>query len=58
MGILIAFTKNDKAKVKLGGKTLSLLTLTVAIGKCLAERISEEKGGEFGRSRKCSSCLY
>lgn len=44
MGILIAFTKNKKAKVKVGGKTLNLLALTVAISKCLAERISKEKG--------------
>ena len=44
MGILIAFTKNDKVKVKAAGKTLSLLTLTVAISKCLSERISKEKG--------------
>lgn len=43
MGILIAFTKNDKAKVKAAGKTLSLLSLLVAISKCLAERISSEK---------------
>lgn len=44
MGILVAFTKKDKAKVKAVGKTLSLLTLLVAISKCLAERISIEKG--------------
>ena len=44
MGILIAFIKNDKAKVKAAGKTLSLLTLLVAISKCLAERISKENG--------------
>ncbi|MDE6435762.1 MAG: hypothetical protein K2L07_16250 [Lachnospiraceae bacterium] len=44
MGILIAYTKNDKAKVKAVGKTLSLLTLTVAISKCLSERISKKKG--------------
>lgn len=30
--------------VKVVGKTLSLLTLLVAISKCLSERISEEKG--------------
>lgn len=42
--VLIAFTKNGKAKVKAIGKTLNLLTLTVAISKCLAERISKEKG--------------
>ena len=44
MGILIAFTKNDKAKVKVVGKTLSLLSILVAISKCLAERLSKEKG--------------
>lgn len=31
-------------KVKAVGKILNLLTLLVAISKCLAERISEEKG--------------
>lgn len=44
MGIVFAFTKNKKAKVKAVGKTLDLLTLLVAISKCLSERISEEKG--------------
>lgn len=44
MGILIAFTKNQKAKVKAVGQTLDLLTLLVAISKCLSERISSEKG--------------
>ena len=44
MGILIAFTKNGKSNVKAIGKTLNLLTLTVAISKCLTERISKEKG--------------
>lgn len=44
MEILIAFIKSDKAKVKTVGKTLSLLTLTVVISKCLSERISKEKG--------------
>lgn len=43
MGILIAFTKNQKAKIKAVGKTLNLLTLLVAISKYLAERISIEK---------------
>ena len=41
---MIAINKNDKAKVKAVGKTLSLLTLLVAISKCLAEKISKEKG--------------
>lgn len=44
LGILIAFTKNQKAKVKAVGQTLDLLTLLVAISKCLSERISSEKG--------------
>lgn len=44
MGILIAFTKNQKAEIKAMGKTLNLLTLVVAISKYLAERISTEKG--------------
>ena len=44
MGILIAYTKNNKAKVKAVGKTISLLTLLVSISKCLSERISKEKG--------------
>ena len=50
MGILIAFTKNDKAKVKAVGKTLSLLTLAVAISKCLSERISKEKGASLAEA--------
>lgn len=44
MGIVFAYTKNQKAKVKAVGKTLSLLILVVAISKCLSERISKEKG--------------
>lgn len=44
MKIIFAYTKNQKARVKAVGKTLDLLTLIVAISKCLAERISEEKG--------------
>lgn len=44
MGIIYAFTKSKKAKVKAVGKTLELLTLLVAISKYLTERISEEKG--------------
>lgn len=43
MKIIFAYTKNQKAKVKAVGKTLSLLTMLVAISKCLAKRISEEK---------------
>ena len=37
-------SKNKKAKVKAVGKTLDLLTLLVAISKCLTERILEERG--------------
>lgn len=44
MGIVFACSKNKKAKVKAVGKTLDLLTLLVAISKCLTERILEEKG--------------
>lgn len=44
MEIICVYTKNKKAKVKALGKTLNLLTLLVAISKCLAERISQEKG--------------
>lgn len=43
MGIVLAYSKNKKAKVKAVGKTLSLLTLLVAVSKCLSERISKEK---------------
>lgn len=42
--MVFAYTKNQKAKVKAVGKTLSLLMLVVAISKCLTERISQEKG--------------
>ena len=41
--IVFAYTKNQKAKVKVVGKTLSLLALVVAISKCLTEQISKEK---------------
>lgn len=44
MKIIFATLKGEKAKVKAIGKTLNLLTLLVAISKCLAERISAEKG--------------
>lgn len=39
-----ATLKGEKVKVKAIGKTLNLMTLLVAISKCLTERISEEKG--------------
>ena len=42
--IIIAYSKNKKAKTEAVGKTLNLLILLVVISKCLAERISEEKG--------------
>lgn len=44
MEIVFAYTKNQKAKIKSVGKTLSLLTLLVTISKYLSERISKEKG--------------
>ena len=44
MGIVLAYSKNKKAKVKAVGKTLNLMTLLVAVSKCLSERISKEKG--------------
>lgn len=50
MKIIFATLKGEKAKVKAVGKTLSLLTLLVSISKCLAERISEEKGVSLGEA--------
>ena len=44
MGIVFACSKNKNAKVRAVGKILELLTLLIAISKCFAERISEEKG--------------
>lgn len=44
MKVIFATLKCEKAKVKAIGKTLNLMTLLVAISKCLAERISAEKG--------------
>lgn len=44
MGIIFAFSKNKKAKVRAVGKTLDLLILLVAISKYSAERLSEENG--------------
>ena len=44
MKVIFATLKGEKAKVKAIGKTLNLMTLLVAISKCLAERISAEKG--------------
>lgn len=44
MESVFAYSRNKKAKVKAIGKTLNLLSLLIAISKCLAERISKEKG--------------
>ena len=44
MKIVFATTRGEKAKVRAIGKTLNLLTLLIAISKCLTERISKEKG--------------
>lgn len=43
MKVIFATLKREKAKIKAFGKTFDLLTLLVAISKCLVERISEEK---------------
>ncbi|MCI8374839.1 MAG: hypothetical protein HFI29_05300 [Lachnospiraceae bacterium] len=43
-GILFVYCINEKVKMRAVGKTLSLLTLFVSIGKFLAERISKEQG--------------
>ncbi len=43
MGIIVAYLKNKKAKVKVISNTLNSLTLLVTISKLLAARISEEK---------------
>lgn len=40
--MIFATLKGEKAKVKVIGKTLNLLTLLVAINKCLAENIRRE----------------
>lgn len=44
MKIIFATLKGKNAKVKSVGKTLDLMTLLVAISKCLSERISKERG--------------
>lgn len=41
--IILAFVKNKKARVKATGEMINLLTLLIAISKCLAEKLSEEK---------------
>jgi len=43
MGIIIAFTKNKKGKIRAVGKTLNLLSILVFTSKFLAERIAKEK---------------
>lgn len=43
MGILFAYSKKQRAKVKAVGKTVDIFALFVAIGKCLTERILKEK---------------
>lgn len=40
----------QKVKVKMIGKTANLLTITVAVCRFVAERISEEKGVELNES--------
>ncbi len=44
MGIILSYSKKEKAKVKAMGSTLGLLALLVSISKYLTERISTEKG--------------
>lgn len=44
MEIIFASIKGEKAKVRAIGKTINLLTLFIAISKCLAARISKENG--------------
>lgn len=43
MGIIVAYSKKNKAKIKIISNTLNSLKLLVAISKLLAARISEEK---------------
>lgn len=50
MGIMFAILKNERTKVKALGRTLNLLALLVAMSKCLAERISKEKGIDIGEA--------
>lgn len=44
LGFMVMYSRKENAKVKAAGRTLGLLTLLVAAGKCLAERVSNEKG--------------
>lgn len=46
-----ATLKDEKAKVKVVGKNLDLLTPLVATSKYLAKRISKEKGVSLKKSR-------
>lgn len=50
MGIVVAYSKKGKAKVKAVGKTLNLLILLVSISECLAERIAKVKGVSLGKA--------
>ena len=43
MGIIFAYSKREKAKLKIIGKTLELLTLLVSLSKYLSEKIAKEK---------------
>jgi len=43
LGIIIAYSRNKKSKVKVISNTLTSLTLLVAISKLLAAKISKEK---------------
>lgn len=44
MEIMIAVTDGKGVKIKVIGKPVNLLMLLVAISKCMAEKISKEKG--------------
>ena len=44
MGIIFAFVKNRKEKIRAIGRILDSLTLLIVISKSLAERILKEKG--------------
>lgn len=57
MKIIFSYSKNKKAKVMAVGKTLDLLTLFVAISKCLVERISEENGVSLDEAENIVDCI-
>lgn len=52
MGIIFAYSKNKKAKVKILSSTLNSLTLLTAISKLLAEKISKEKNISMNEAEK------